>query len=373
MYIPYSRQFIDEEDIEEVENVLKSDYITTGPQIEKFENAICEYTGAKYAVAVSSGTAALHLACMAAGIKEGDEVITTPLTFAASANCILYCKGMPVFADVKPDTYNIDPADVVRKITKKTRAIIAVDYTGQPCELDELRKIAEDYHLALIEDAAHAMGADYKGRRIGSVSDMTIFSLHPVKHITSGEGGLITTDDEGFYRKLKLFRNHGITRDPSMMTDHEGDWYYQQLDLGYNYRITDFQCALGLSQLKKLSRFVERRKYLAERYNKAFKDMASVICPFQKEGCNNSWHLYVIQVQSRSDVFRKLRNAGIGVNVHYIPVYRHPYYQENGYKDIYCPNAEKIYDHIISLPLYYGLTDEEQDYVIMQLKEVIKG
>lgn len=369
--IPYGRQMIDEDDIQAVVEVLRGDFLTTGPKITEFEQAVCNYTGAKYAVAIANGTAALHAACFAAGIKPGDEVITTPITFAASSNCVLYCGGTPVFADVKPDTYNIDPEDIRRKITEKTKAIIAVDYTGQPCELDEIREIAKEHNLLVIEDGAHALGADYKGKKIGSVSDMTTFSFHPVKHITTGEGGMIVTNDEKLYNRLKLFRSHGITRDERFLTKNEGDWYYQQLELGYNYRITDIQCALGVSQMRKLDKFVERRKELVRRYNEAFEKIPQIVCPTQKEGCNNSWHLYVIQVEDRKEVFDKLRQAGINVNVHYIPVYKHPYYQEHGYEKVCCPNAEKLYEHIISLPLYPGLTDEEQDYVIEQVIKVI--
>lgn len=369
--IPYGRQMIDEDDIQAVVEVLRGDFLTTGPKITEFEQAVCDYTGAKYAVAIANGTAALHAACFAAGIKPGDEVITTPITFAASSNCVLYCGGTPVFADIKPDTYNIDPEDIRRKITEKTKAIIAVDYTGQPCELDEIREIAKEHNLLVIEDGAHALGADYKGKKIGSVSDMTTFSFHPVKHITTGEGGMIVTNDEKLYERLKLFRSHGITRDERFLTKNEGDWYYQQLELGYNYRITDIQCALGVSQMKKLDKFVERRKELVRRYNEAFEKISQIVCPAQKEGCNNSWHLYVIQVEDRQEVFDKLRQAGINVNVHYIPVYKHPYYQEHGYEKVCCPNAEKLYEHIISLPLYPGLTDEEQDYVIEQVLKLV--
>ena len=373
MYIPYGKQFIDEEDIAAVVETLKSDCITTGPRIAEFEQAVCEYTGAKYAVAVSSGTAALHIACLAAGIGKDDEAVTSPMTFAASANCVLYCGGRPVFADIKPDTYYLDPNDVRRKITNKTKAVIAVDYTGQPCELEELKQIAKERQLYLIEDAAHAIGAEYKGRRVGSISDMTTFSLHPVKHITSGEGGIVTTNNKELYKKLILFRNHGITREREAMTKMEGGWYYEQLDLGYNYRITDFQCALAASQLKKLDRFIQKRTELAGRYEYAFQDMEDVVCPYQKEGCKNSWHLYVIQVKNRAETFRKMREAGIGVNVHYIPVYKHPYYQSLGYGNVECKNAESLYQHIISLPLYYMLTYEQQDYVIGQLKKILMG
>lgn len=366
MNIPYGRQSIDEEDIQAVVDVLKGDFLTTGPTVAEFEQAICEYTGAKYAVAIANGTAALHAACFAAGIGAGDEVITTPITFAASANCVLYCGGKPVFADICPDTYNIDPEDIRRKITDKTKAIIAVHYTGQPCEMDEIHAIAEEYHLTVIEDAAHALGADYKGRKIGSVSDMTTFSFHPVKHITTGEGGMITTNEERLYERLKLFRSHGITRDEKWLFQNQGGWYYEQLELGYNYRITDIQCALGVSQLKKLDRFLARRRELVGRYEEAFQDVKEITCPIQRHGCHNSWHLYVIQVPEgrRKEIYDKLQTAGIRVNVHYIPVYQHPYYQKHGYAKVHCTHAEKLYENMLSLPLYYGLSDAEQDYVI---------
>lgn len=367
MYIPYGRQTIDEDDIQAVVDVLRSDYLTTGPAVAAFEKTVTEKVGAKYAVAIANGTAALHAACFAAGIREGDEVITTPITFAASANCVLYCGGTPVFADIKADSYNIDPEDIKRKITDKTKAIIVVHFTGQPCEMDEIHAIAREHNLLVIEDAAHALGADYKGHMIGSISDMTTFSFHPVKHITTGEGGMITTNDEELYKKLVLFRSHGITRDSSMLHENHGSWYYEQLDLGYNYRITDIQCALGVSQMKKLDAFVARRRELAERYQAAFASVKGIITPTITKGCNSSWHLYVIQVENRRTVFEKLRAAGIGVNVHYIPVYHHPYYQENGYEDVHCTEAEKLYNGLISLPLYAGLSNEQQDYVIEQV------
>lgn len=371
MYIPYGTQSIEDEDIEAVVDVLKSDYLTTGPAISDFEKNVAAYAGAKYAVAIANGTAALHAACFAAGVGEGDEVITTPITFAASANCAFYCGAKPVFADIKADTYNINPEDIKRKITDKTKAIVAVDYTGQPCELDEIRAIAEENNLVLIEDAAHSLGAVYKGKRVGSIADMTTFSFHPVKHITTGEGGMIVTNDETLYEKLILFRSHGITRDERFLQKNEGAWYYEQLELGYNYRITDIQCALGNSQLKRLPLFIERRKELVDRYNSAFSEIEGITIPYQHPDCDNSWHLYVIQVENRKEVFDKLREAGIGVNVHYIPVYKHPYYQNNGYRDVCCPNAEELYKHIISLPLYPKLTNEQQDYVIEQFKNIL--
>lgn len=391
MYIPYGRQSIDDADIEAVVKVLKSDYLTTGPAVEAFEKKVADYVGAKYAVAVSNGTAALHVACLAAGIGEGDEVITTPITFAASANCVLYCGGTPVFADIDPDTYNISPEELEKKITSRTKAIIPVHYTGQPCDMDAILEIAHKHDLLVIEDGAHALGASYKGKKIGSIADMTCFSFHPVKPVTTGEGGMIVTDNEELYRRLVLYRSHGITRDKDMMQQYEeqlqqssdpalqeaadmlrgdvidpGGWYYQQLELGYNYRITDISCALGASQMDKLDRFLERRRQIAKKYDEAFADIPQIMTPWQQEGCQSGWHLYMIQTMERSrrEVFDGLRQAGIGVNVHYIPVYRHPYYQRNGYAGVHCLNAEAFYERAISLPIFPGLTGQQQDYVI---------
>lgn len=391
MYIPYGRQSIDDADIEAVVKVLKSDYLTTGPAVAAFEKKVADYVGAKYAVAVSNGTAALHVACLAAGIGEGDEVITTPITFAASANCVLYCGGTPVFADIDPDTYNISPEELEKKITSRTKAIIPVHYTGQPCDMDAILEIAHKHNLLVVEDGAHALGAAYKGKKIGSIADMTCFSFHPVKPVTTGEGGMIVTDNEELYRRLVLYRSHGITRDKDMMQQYEeqlqqssdpalqeaadmlrgdvmdpGGWYYQQLELGYNYRITDISCALGASQMDKLDRFLERRRQIAKKYDEAFADIPQIKTPWQQEGCQSGWHLYMIQTMERSrrEVFDGLRQAGIGVNVHYIPVYRHPYYQRNGYAGVHCLNAEAFYERAISLPIFPGLTGQQQDYVI---------
>mgnify|MGYP001007628814 FL=1 len=391
MYIPYGRQSIDDADIEAVVKVLKSDYLTTGPAVAAFEKKVADYVGAKYAVAVSNGTAALHVACLAAGIGAGDEVVTTPITFAASANCVLYCGGTPVFADIDPDTYNISPVELERKITSRTKAIIPVHYTGQPCDMDAILEIAHKHDLLVIEDGAHALGASYKGKKIGSIADMTCFSFHPVKPVTTGEGGMIVTDNEELYRKLVLYRSHGITRDNDMMQQYEdqlrqssdpalqeaadmlrgdvmdpGGWYYQQLELGYNYRITDIACALGASQMDKLDRFLERRRQIAGKYDEAFADIPQIKTPWQQEGCQSGWHLYMIQTMERSrrEVFDGLRQAGIGVNVHYIPVYRHPYYQRNGYAGVHCLNAEAFYERAVSLPIFPGLTGSQQDYVI---------
>lgn len=368
--IPYGKQTIEQDDIQAVVDVLQSDFLTTGPKIAEFEQTVADYVGAKYAVAISNGTSALHAACFAAGIGPGDEVITTPLTFAASANCVLYCGGTPVFADVDPKTYNIDPEDIRRKITDRTKAIIAVHLAGQPCDMDAIHSIAREHGLIVIEDGAHALGSVYKGKKVGSMSDMTTFSFHPVKPITTGEGGMIVTDKEDFYKKMVLFRSHGITRDDSMMTRNDGPWFYQQFDLGYNYRITDIQCALGCSQMKKLDRFLARRKEIVARYNEAFADCDNIITPYQLSDTESGWHLYIVQVKNcdRRQVFEAMREKGIGVNVHYIPVYMHPYYQEHGYENVHCANAEEIYSHIISLPLYPGLTSEQQDYVIDTLK-----
>lgn len=370
--IPYGRQTIEDDDIDAVIEVLKSDYLTTGPKIAEFEKSVADYVGAKYAVAISNGTSALHAACFAAGIGPGDEVITTPITFAASSNCVLYCGGTPVFADIDPKTYNIDPDDIRKKITDKTKAIIAVHLAGQPCDMDEIHKIAKENNLIVIEDGAHALGSVYKGKKVGSLSDMTTFSFHPVKPITTGEGGMIVTDNEEFYKKMVLFRSHGITRDEAMMTRNDGPWFYQQFDLGFNYRITDIQCALGCSQMKKLDRFLAKRKEIVLRYNEAFADCENIVTPYQLPETESGWHLYIVQVKNcdRKQIFEALRDKGIGVNVHYIPVYMHPYYQEHGYEDVHCKNAEEVYSHIISLPLYPGLTEEQQSYVIDTLKSL---
>jgi len=373
-YIPYGRQSINEDDIKAVEEVLKSDFLTTGPKIAEFERKFADYVGAKYAVAVSNGTAALHIACMAAGIGEGDEVITTPITFAASANCALYCGATPVFADIDPVTYNISPESVESHVTERTKAIIPVHYTGQACDMDAIHKIADRYNLIVIEDAAHAVGAEYKGKKIGSLSDMTEFSFHPVKHITCGEGGIVTTNREDLYEKLKLFRTHGITREEKFLHKVDGPWYYEQIDLGYNYRITDIQAALGISQLGRIDKFLEKRKKIAAKYDEAFKDFDGIEIPKQAEYSNSAYHLYVIKVDKsiRKALFEYLRANNIGVNVHYIPVYTFPHYREHGYENVKCENAEKLYESIISIPIYYDLSDEEQDYVIDKIKEFMK-
>lgn len=376
-YLPYGKQWIDDDDIQAVVNILKGDYLTTGPAVSEFEKAIANYVGAKYAVAFSNGTAALHGACFAAGIDEGDEVITTPMTFAASANCVIYQGGKPVFADIDPKTYNIDPQKIGNLITDKTKAIIPVHFTGQPVALDEIHRIARKYNLVVIEDGAHALGATYKGQMIGSLSDMTMFSFHPVKHITTGEGGIITTNNEEYYQKLVQFRSHGITRDPHKLIENHGPWYYEMQFLGFNYRMTDIQAALGTSQLKKIDKFVDLRKKYVSMYNKAFKDMIEIQTPYQDQNGSSSWHLYIIRLDleklicSRKEIFEALLKENIGVNVHYIPVHLQPYYTQRGYQRGICPIAENLYEEIISLPLFPAMTEEDVNDVISAVNKVI--
>jgi len=422
--IPYGHHWLDEEDIQAVVDVLRSNWITQGPKIEEFEKALASYCGAKYAVAVSSGTAALHLACLAAGIKTGDEVITSPITFVASANCVLYCGGRPVFADVQPDTINIDPKKIKELLNPKTKAIIPVHFAGQPYDLEKISDIAKEHNLIVIEDAAHALGAEYriketrikglKGQglkkkelklnpkdnpdslilnpednskeewvKVGSCchSDMTVFSFHPVKSITTGEGGAILTNRKDLYEKLLMLRSHGITKNPKNFLnpyplllnpkDNPNPWYYEMQELGFNYRITDFQCALGLSQLSKLDSFIARHREIAIIYNEAFKAIEGIKVLTERDYIKSAWHLYVVLVKNRKQVFKKLREAGIFINVHYIPVYLQPYYRSLGYQEGLCPNAEDYYDQAISLPMFPKITDEELRYVIDKVKEAV--
>lgn len=373
--IPYGHHWIDKNDINEVVKVLKSDWITQGLKVKEFENALCKYTGAKYTVVVSSGTAALHIACLAAGIKPGDEVITSSITFAASANCISYCGGTPVFADIQEDTVNIDPEEIKKKINQKTKAIIPVHFAGHPCNLEELKEIVKKHNLLLIEDAAHALGAEYKSSKIGSCkySDMTIFSFHPVKHVTTGEGGAVLTNREDLYERLLLLRNHGITKDKKKMEHCNGSWYYEMQELGFNYRLTDFQCALGISQLRKLEKFLSRRREIVNIYNKELSKVGEVILPVEKPYIKSSWHIYYIRLKDssrRKTVFEKLRKYNVGVQVHYIPVHLQPYYRKNfGYKVGDYPKAEEYYKSTITLPLYPKMTDSEIKYVVDILKK----
>lgn len=376
--LPYGQQWLDKDDIDAVVNVLKGDYITQGPAIQEFEKKVANYVGAKYAVAFSNGTAALHGACYAAEIADGDEVITTPITFLASSNCVLYQGGTPVFADIDMDTYNIDPQDIKSKITEKTKAIIAVDFTGQPVEVDRISMIARDNNLVFIQDAAHSLGASFKGKKIGALADMTMFSFHPVKHVTTGEGGIITTNNIHYYYKLMSFRNHGITRNTDDFINNDGPWHYEMQDLGFNYRMTDMQAALGISQMSKLDSFIARRREIAGIYNEQLCNIPGIILPVQKPYTESSWHLYVIRISPispkhcRRDWFEALRNEGIGVNVHYIPIYHQPYYKNLGYADNICENAETYYDTAISLPLFPKMTEQDINDVINSIKKVFR-
>ncbi|SFM06613.1 UDP-4-amino-4,6-dideoxy-N-acetyl-beta-L-altrosamine transaminase [Gracilibacillus orientalis] len=376
-YLPYGKQWLDSSDTQAVLNVLTSDYLTTGPTIEQFEKRIADYVGAKYAVAFSSGTAALHGACFAAGIQKNDQVITTPLTFAATANTIRYQGGNVLFADIDPNTYNISAKAIEALFTNKTKAIITVDFTGQPVDYEQIQKLADKYSIPLISDAAHAIGATYHKQRVGSLADMTMFSFHPVKHITTGEGGIITTDDPVYHQKLRDFRNHGITRDQNRLAVSDQPWYYEMQSLGFNYRMTDLQAALGLSQLNKIEDFLAIRRAIANKYNEAFHELDLIHSPYQLPHTNSSWHLYVIRLQleklnvSRTEMFRALQKENIGVNVHYIPVYLHPYYQQLGYQKGLCPQAESLYQAIITLPLFPKMSEEDTDDVIAAVKKVL--
>ena len=375
--IYYGHQYIDESDVQAVVDVLRHHDLTCGPKIKELEDKLCSVTGAKYAVVCSNGTAALHIACLAAGVGEGDEVITTPITFAASANCALYCGARPVFADINPETYNIDPKKVEEAVTNKTKAVVAVDYTGQSAELDPLLDICRANKLILIEDGAHVICTKYKGRANGSIADMTTFSFHPVKTVTGGEGGAVLTNDETLYKKLLLYRSHGITRDESLM-EHEPDgaWYYEQVALGYNYRMTDIQAALIISQLDKLSMFSERRKEIVARYNEAFGKLPQLFVQKEIPDSDTTRHLYMLRIVpeklsiDRKKFFDALAAENVCCNVHYIPTYYFPYYEKLGYQKGLCPNAEKLYEEIITLPLYYAMTDEDVESVIKAVTKI---
>lgn len=375
--IYYGHQYLDQSDYDAVIDVLKSDYLTCGPKITELEKKLCDLTGAKYAVVCSNGTAALHMAAMAAGLGKGDELITTPITFAASANCALYVGATPVFADINEETYNIDPDSVVAHITDKTKAVVAVDYTGQAVELDRLTKICKDNNLVLIEDGAHSVGTLYNGKGIGSIADMTTFSFHPVKTITGGEGGAVLTNSEEYYKRLLLARSHGITRDTSLM-EHESDgpWYYEMVDIGYNYRMTDIQAGLIISQLDKLPMFKERRKEIVKKYNEAFSKLDSIIVQREIPESDTARHLYILRLDTdkitinRRQFFDALGAENVVCNVHYIPVYYFPQYERMGYKKGLCPKAEALYDAMMSLPLYYGMTDSDVDDVINAVTKI---
>lgn len=375
--IPYGRQSINDDDIREVVKVLRSDWLTQGPKVGEFEKALAEHCGAKYAVVASSGTAAMQAAYYAIGLKEGDEFITTPLTFPATANAGIWQGGRPVFVDVSTETGNIDADEITEKITSRTRAVVPVDYAGRPVDLEKINFIAQKNNLVVIEDACQALGAVYQGRKIGSWSDLTVFSFHPVKSITTGEGGAILTDNEEYFGRLKKFVNHGVARD-HFINNPQGEWYFEVQDLGQNYRLTDIQCALGLSQLRRIEEFVAKRKFLACRYSDALAEIQGLATPPMETGESRSaWHLYIVRLLAgglarRKEIFDSLRKKGIGVQVHHIPVYLHPFYQKLGYQRGICPKAEKFYDSIISLPLYPDITTQEQYYIIKMVKEVLK-
>jgi UDP-4-amino-4,6-dideoxy-N-acetyl-beta-L-altrosamine transaminase len=377
--ILYGKQTIDDNDIEAVVKTLKSNWLTTGPKVLEFEEEFASYVGAKYAVAVSSGTAALHLACLATDLKNEEELITSPMTFVASANCALYCGAKPVFVDIKEKNGLIDEELIEEKITPQTKIIIPVHYAGLPYNMKKIKEIADKHKLIIIEDACHALGAEYGNTKVGdcTYSDMTVFSFHPVKHITTGEGGMITTNSEELYQKLLLLRSHGITKDPDkLLNKNEGSWFYETQELGFNYRITDFQCALGISQLKKIESFVDRRIEIAKKYDEAFSEINGVEVLEQSEGCKNAYHLYIIKAkdkETRLRLFNYLKENDIFCQVHYIPVHWHPYYQKLGYRKEDCPKAGKFYEKIISLPIYPSLKEREQDFVIEKILEFIKS
>ncbi|WP_456277658.1 UDP-4-amino-4,6-dideoxy-N-acetyl-beta-L-altrosamine transaminase [Bacillus sp. AK128] len=374
-FLSYGQQWIEDEDIEAVVETLKSPYLTQGPKITEFEEKVAKYVGAKYAVAFTNGTAALHAACFAAGITEGDEVITSPITFVASANCARYMGAYPVFADIDPRTYNIDPKEIKRKITSKTKAIIPVDFTGQPVDIKEILEIAHKHNLVVIEDGAHSIGAVYQERKVGTQADMTMFSFHPVKHITTGEGGMIVTNSSEYAEKLRLFRSHGIKN--QNLSKDEGPWYYEMVELGYNYRMTDLQASLGISQLDKLDQFLEKRREIATLYNEEFSNIDGVNTPHQLEETVSGWHLYMITLDlekfsvGRREIFEAIRAENIGVHVHYIPVHLQPYYQELGHVRGECPVAENWYEQAITVPLFPKMSDKDIKDVVSGIKKVL--
>lgn len=375
----YGKQSIDENDIDAVVEVLKSDFLTQGPAIEKFEKCVAEYCGAKYAVAVTSATAALHISCLSAGLGKDDILWTSPITFTASANCGRYCGADVDFVDIDPSTYNMSIAELEKKLQAaeiKPRVVVPVHLAGQSCEMDKIYKLSQKYGFKVIEDASHAIGADYKETKVGccKYSDMTVFSFHPVKIVTTGEGGMVLTNDKDLYEKLV----YGITRDPKLMTGiADGPWYYQQIDLGFNYRMTDMQAALGYSQMQKVDEFVSKRRYLVKRYNELLKNINGIQLPDQNEDTKSSWHLYVVRVdfskisKTKNQIFAEMKEKGICLNLHYIPVHTQPYYENLGFKGGDFPNSEKYYEEAFTLPLYYALTDEQQDHIVKSLVEVL--
>ena len=366
--IPYARQWISEEDISAVAEVMRGDWLTTGPMVEKFEQEIAKYVGVKYAVAVNSGTSALDIAVGAMELPKKSEIITTAFSFAASSNCILYNNHTPVFADIDPDTFNINPDEIKKKITEKTKAIIYVDYAGEPCEIDEIMEIASEHGLLLIDDAAHALGAEYHGKKVGRFADMTEFSFHPVKQITSGEGGMVVTNNEEFAAKLRMLRNHGIDKTPG---ERKGYAYNMKM-LGKNYRIADIQCALGISQLKKIELFLQRREEIAKKYSEVFSKVPGITPQKLEDGVRHAWHLYPVLVENmeRDLFFSKMRENGVEVNVHYLPIYSFEYYQKMGYRSL--PVTDKVSSKIVSLPMFPKMEDTEVNKVIETVKKIMK-
>lgn len=375
--LPYGRQRVDEADIQAVVDVLRSDWLTTGPKVGEFEDAFASYVGTKFAVCFSSGTAALHAASFASGLKPGDEAITTPLTFAATANCILYQGATPLFADVTHDTLNVDPSEIVRKLSSQTRAILPVDYAGHPSDLSAVIEIGRQHGLTVIEDACHALGADYKSKRVGGIADMTVFSFHPVKHITTAEGGMVATNNGKFAETLRRFRNHGISSD-ARQRQSAGQWHYEMVLLGFNYRLPDVLCALGIQQLNRLEENLARRREIARQYTTAFSDIPGIMPPMVRAEANPAWHLYPIRFKldeltaDRAEIFRALRGENIGVNVHYIPVHMHPYYRDRfGYRGGEFPVAEDAYSRLISLPMFHSMTNQDVSDVIAAVEKVL--
>ena len=375
--LPYGRQWVGEDDLAAVAGVLVSDWLTTGPQVGEFEKAFARFVSAEEAVAVSSGTAGLHCAMRALEIGPGDEVIVSAMTFAASANCVVYQGGTPVFADVDRDTLLLDPDQVERRLSPRTKAILAVDYAGQPCDYDLLRSLAQRHGLRLVADACHSIGGSYRGRSVGALADLNVFSLHPVKHITSGEGGVITTRDPAMAQQMRVFRNHGITSD-HRQREQRGSWFYEMVDLGFNYRLTDFQCALVGSQLKKLPAWLDRRRAIARRYDEAFAGMSAVVPLAVRPEVAHAYHLYVVRFDTtrlqggRTRIFAALRAEGIGVNVHYVPVHLHPFYRRRfATAPGCCPVAEAAYEEIISLPMFPRMSDADVNDVITAVQKVV--
>ena len=373
-FIPYGHQHITDEDIQVVVETLKSDYLTQGPKIAEFEQAFARYVNARYAVAVSNATAGLHLAASSLGLKPGDKVIVTPMTFAASANCIRYCNGMVVFCDIDPDTYLMDIKKLRRLLETNPpstfKGIVPVDFAGYPHQMEEFRQLADEYGLWILEDACHAPGGYFEKQFCGNgkFADVTVFSFHPVKHIATGEGGMVTTNDKELFDRLSLLRTHGITKNPACLHENHGGWYYEMQELGYNYRLTDFQAALGLSQLKRADEGLKRRQKIAVRYNEAFKRIADIQTPYASPDVFHAYHLYIIQVPDRLDLYNYLHENGIYAQVHYIPLHLMPYYREQGNKPGDLPVAEKYYSRCLSLPMFPTLTDEEQEYVIKKIE-----